>query len=117
MNVLSPWPEKEKFYKFLIRPSFHVRVAYMVDHDQSDTTPKEPRWQWWALRQKFKATWGKWPFFSLRLGRFGFYIGFKPINLEDPHFVRIPPDFDRSCSCCEFSVRWSNSRNKDTDNG
>ena len=107
MNIFSPWPEEGEWFKFIRRPSYHVRVGYRVDHDEDEATPKEIHWQFWARRPEFKATYGRWWFFSLMLfGRFGFYIGFKPINLQDPNF-EVPKWFSRGRPACEFSMRWT----------
>jgi hypothetical protein len=104
MSDFSPWPKKH--FKFEFRPSYHVRVGYKVDHDKNPDTDKEVHWQFWALKKTFKSTWGKWPFLSVLLGRFGFYIGFKPISLQDPNFV-VPDSFPRDAAVCEFSMRWT----------
>lgn len=116
MNIFSPWPEKGKNFKFIRRPSWHVRCAYLVDNDKDESTPKVETWQWWAFTKEFKATFGDWIFFSMRFGRFGFYIGWKPVNLEDPNFI-VPTSFSRAAPACEFSWRTSTNRNEDTDNG
>lgn len=105
MNIFSPWPENG-FVKVVRRASYHVRVGYRVDHDKNEETPKEVHWQFWAREKTFKAAFGRWWFFSLLIGKFGFYIGFKPINLEDPNFV-VPDYFSRHSPACEFSMRWT----------
>lgn len=101
MNIYSPWPEPGERVKFLRRFSYHVRCAYI--------TSGKPKWQWWALRKTFKAKLGTWWFLSVRLGKYGFYVGYKPVTLVDPKFI-VPESFPRETPACEFSVRISNSR-------
>lgn len=93
----SPWPDPGKNIKFTLRKCYAVRCSYAG------------KWPLWALRKTFKATWGRWPFLTVRIGKYGFYIGWKPINLEDSHFA-IPDGIQRTSPACELSMRTSNSR-------
>lgn len=93
----SPWPHEGKWIEFTRNPAYAVRASY------------NGKWPLWALRKTFKATWGRWPFLTVRIGKYGFYVGWKPINLEDPHFA-ILPDFPRTSPACELSIRTSNTK-------
>lgn len=126
MNIYSPWPEKGKFIKVLFPKSYAATVGYLVDYGVPYPQPKQVSWQWWTFRKQgtytvqqasrvAKFKFGRWPFISIRLGKFGFYIGWKPINLMDRNFAVY--EHERVVRACEFAVRFSTNRNEDTDNG
>ena len=49
---------------------------------------------------------GVWPFLGVRIAWFDIYIGWKPINLNDPKF-EVPSGYDRNTDAVELSVRLS----------
>lgn len=111
-NAFDPWPKPGDKIRFnwSIPFAYHVRCAYMVD-DKKNPGRKKPKWQWWVLpwMRKPKMKGGTWhPFLTVQLGKYGFYIGCKPVNLKDPNFV-VPAEW-RAQRATEFSVRISNSR-------
>ena len=111
-NAFDPWPKPGDKIRFnwTIPFAYHVRCAYMVD-DKKNPGRKKPKWQWWVLpwMRKPKMKGGTWhPFLTVRLGKYGFYIGCKPVNLMDPNFV--VPKAWRTQRATEFAVRISNSR-------
>ena len=90
----SPWPAPGEWFRAELRPSYFVTASY------------GGKWPWWTrlTGERFRAWWGRWPFLSVRNRWFGFYVGWKPINLADSKFD-IPADFPRSASASEFSIR------------
>jgi len=108
-NDFDPWPKPGKWFRFNWRIpfAFHVRCAYLVGKEGE----KKESWQWWVMpwRRTPKMKGGTWhPFLTVRLGKYGFYLGCKPVNLMDPNFV-VPKEW-RTQRATEFAVRISNSR-------
>lgn len=92
----SPWPAPGRWFRFEINRAYALTAKY---------NGIWPRWTV-VTGRKFRATWGRWPFLSVILGRVRFYIGWKPVTLRDTQF-EVPDDFPRSAAATEFSFRWA----------
>lgn len=109
----DPWPPEGKWFRFTweLPFAYHLRAAYLVD-DPKNPGKKKESWQFWVLpwkRTHPKVKGGTFhPYLSVRIGRFGFYIGCKPVNLQDRNFV--VPEAWRKLIVTEFSMRWSANR-------